>query len=649
MDIRLKSLTLKNFKGIKDFTFTPDGRNTNVFGPNASGKSTLADAFFFLFFGKDSSDRKAFSLKTIDKTTGESLHGLEHTVEAILVVDDKPLTLKKTFSENWQKKRGQAEKQFTGHQTNYWLNEVPVKKKEFQATIDELIKEDLFKLITNPLYFPMQLDWKARRDILTAMTDNFTHLDVINSDPELKELATILDGKSPDNYKKILQEKIKKLNGEIENIPIRIDEANSSLDEEVDYTETEKELQEQKILLTELEEKLISASKIADAYREKQQELTRLHDELYTKKADLEKKANAGREKVTNELSDKQRTLLGINYNKTDLERSIENADATIKENQTKADRLREEWKEVNAQVFKEPAPDLFTCPTCGQGLPEEDKEKKITAARTKFNADKQAKIAQIQVRGKEHMALVDQTKTKLADLQDKLTKQEELKTQTEAEVNSLKAKLSEPQQPIDITTDPEVKALQEKITSLTAELQAPTEDTSSDLLTQKQIITTRIEELNSTLNNKEVRKKTLARIKELESEEREKAELMSNLEGQKYLLEKYEVAEANLLEASVNNRFKVVNFKLFKKQINGGIELTCEPLIDGVPYADANNAAKINAGLDIINTLTKHYGVSAPIWVDNAEAVTDLLPIDSQVIRLVVSAADEKLRVEVE
>ena len=67
------------------------------------------------------------------------------------------------------------------------------------------------------------------------------------------------------------------------------------------------------------------------------------------------------------------------------------------------------------------------------------------------------------------------------------------------------------------------------------------------------------------------------------------------------------------------------------------------------VPYSTANKAAVVNAGLEIIATLSRHYGVRLPIVVDNAESVTELLPVDSQVIRLVVSAEDESLRVEVD
>ncbi|MNP21080.1 hypothetical protein D3C76_1136850 [compost metagenome] len=59
------------------------------------------------------------------------------------------------------------------------------------------------------------------------------------------------------------------------------------------------------------------------------------------------------------------------------------------------------------------------------------------------------------------------------------------------------------------------------------------------------------------------------------------------------------------------------------------------------------NSAARTNVGIDIINALSDHYGFSAPIFIDNAESVTQLVDTDAQVIRLVVSETDKQLRIE--
>ena len=122
---------------------------------------------------------------------------------------------------------------------------------------------------------------------------------------------------------------------------------------------------------------------------------------------------------------------------------------------------------------------------------------------------------------------------------------------------------------------------------------------------------------------------------------------MLENLEQQLYLTEQFIRTKVQLLEDRINNKFELARFKLFDVQINGAVVECCETTYRGVPYSSLNRGARINVGLDIIRTLSKHYGFNAPIWIDNAEAVTHLIEIDSQVIRLLVSEQDEKLRVE--
>ena len=113
------------------------------------------------------------------------------------------------------------------------------------------------------------------------------------------------------------------------------------------------------------------------------------------------------------------------------------------------------------------------------------------------------------------------------------------------------------------------------------------------------------------------------------------------------YLTEEFIRTKVRLLEEKINSKFKLARFKLFEVQVNGALAETAETMYNGVPYSNLNNGARLNIGLDIINTLAEHYGFEAPIFVDNAEAVTQLIPTTGQQIRLIVSAQDKKLRIE--
>ena len=145
-----------------------------------------------------------------------------------------------------------------------------------------------------------------------------------------------------------------------------------------------------------------------------------------------------------------------------------------------------------------------------------------------------------------------------------------------------------------------------------------------------------------------------LRRINELENQEKRLSKEYEETEKGLHLCGLFVKAKVSALTSRINDQFKSVRFRLFQEQLNGGVKEDCEVMIptdDGrmVPYTFANNAARINAGLEIIQTLSAHWGVQMPVFIDNAESITHLAQSDTQVIRLVVSEQDKKLRLEVE
>ena len=82
----------------------------------------------------------------------------------------------------------------------------------------------------------------------------------------------------------------------------------------------------------------------------------------------------------------------------------------------------------------------------------------------------------------------------------------------------------------------------------------------------------------------------------------------------------------------------------MFDYTIEGNEFEVCVPMMGGVPYSDLNTAKKLNAGLDIINTLTKFYNTTAPLFIDGMESVTDIIDTASQVINLIVDSNYDKV-----
>jgi molybdopterin converting factor small subunit len=227
--MRLISLTLNNFKGIKSFALKPQGKDINIYGDNATGKTTLADAFMWLLFDKDSQNRKDFQIKTLGQD-GEPEHGLEHSVEAVLELENgKRITLKKVFKEKWTKKRGSATAEFTGHTTDHFIDGVPAKKKEYDEKIAEIADEQIFRLLTDPAYFNQQLHWQKRRELLLEVCGDVSDAEVIASKADLSKLADILGNRTIEQHRKVIQARRSEINKELQKIPVRIDEVERGL------------------------------------------------------------------------------------------------------------------------------------------------------------------------------------------------------------------------------------------------------------------------------------------------------------------------------------------------------------------------------------------------------------------------------------
>jgi len=647
----LNKLTITNFKGIKNLEIIFNGENTNISGENATGKTTVYDSFMWLLFDKDSTNRKDFNIKTIDKE-GNEMHMLEHEVEASIEVDNREIILRKVLVENWTKKRGSADKEFSGHETSYYIDEVPVKKSEYLAKINELIDENVFKLITSPIYFNTMLSWKDRREMLLTICGNITDDQVIDGNYDLKDLKKILSDRTTENYSKIIKEKIKNLNEDIEKIPTRIDELNHNKEsiEKIDYESIEKEKEFEHMRLNAIDEQLTNAGAVDEKYNNKLIEISQLKNKLGTIEREIQ--LNASREsiekenKLNNLISEKK----NIEFRIDTLNKSVDSVDRFLVECTKKREELYKKYDEATESKFIDPDENNFKCTTCGQSLPCDDIKTKIEDMKNSFNKNQRETIEKINKEGK---FITEDAKTHELRCNEYKTELDQSKELLIAVINNIAAikveikNISENTTEIDYTSSIEYTQIKAQITKLETELNKPSEDISSALKQEKMEIQSKINDLNKQLSNKEVEEKTNARIKELEVEERNLAEKIAELEGHRYLIEEFIKTKVNMLEEFINSKFKVVRFKLFETQINGGLNECCETLVNGVPYSDVNNAGKINAGMDIIATLIEHFKVKAPIFVDNAESINDLYNLDTQIIRLIVSR-DKQLKVEV-
>lgn len=626
--MKLSEIMLNNFKGIKFINFEFDGNDASIYGDNATGKTTIFDSLCWLLFGKDSLDRADFEIKTL--VNGEPLHNVNHEVEATFSNDDGTgFTLKRIYREKYSNPRG-GETKLTGHTTDYFINEVPVKEKEYKAFINNMINEDVFKLITNPLYFNEQYSWQNRRKLLLEMCGDVDDESVINSRDDLKRLAQLLNGHTVEEQKKIVAAKKTAINKELDMIPIRIDEAVRNKPEIVsDKTKLTQDIQ---VILNGIDELEKEKAIINNGFEatEKQSKMREINRQLEARRSevlsDYKKDKRALRSNY--ELSRMQLKSLEAERDRyydrhNDLNRDIDLENKRI-------EKLQDEFNSFNNQKF-----DTVNCPTCGQPYPDE----KRAELKNIFNTQKSTNL-------EEWQKLIDSAK---AMKQSYMEQQDIMAVKVDGLTNQIADKqkeydsqfkdYEELQEP-NIDDDPAYKDLKAELFIL--ELDDGNEADDDKLLK----IDTELKELKSKklaleteLNKFKMVADIDTRIAELETQQRKLAEEKNLLDETSFLIDEFVKTKVDLLEQSINSHFEYARFKMFNVLVNGSIEECCETTYKGVPYRSMNNAARMNVGLDIINALTKFYNVTAPVFVDNAEAVTDFIKCNSQTIKLVVDA----------
>lgn len=652
--IVLKSLTLTNFKGARHQEIIFSEQGTVISGDNGTGKTTVFDAFLWLLFGKDSTGRSDsnFNIKTIDPATKKPILHLEHSVCGILEVNGSVLKLQRNYVENWVKPRGTTEETLKDHKTECYINDVKVgTKKEYDAEIAALIPEDVFRMITNPFYFP-QLKADVQKDMLLEMVGNISDDEVASLKPEFVELLAQLFGKTMAQYAKEVAAKKKACKDAIAVIPSQIDTANRLRPEDEDWDALEKELESKKANLADIDAQIADKSKINEKEHQRKAEIQKkLSDKriaLLNAENEIKTQANAVVNKANIELKDLEYKLREKQGEITRKRSDISSYDKDIAELDSEMANLRSEFYKVNAETITYPE-GAFVCPTCKRPLEVDDIEAKQKELQANFNQNKANRLKSIREKGKDKSnkkeGIVKSRNSALAEVA-------ELEKQVAALSEQIEAKKSEiPEVPnVDqlIAKDQNCINLKNEIAELENQLTVDAKPVDvSELQNGKKVLSESISELNTRLLKREQIAKVEKEISDLEGKRLANNQELANLEKWEFTaLEFQKAKDAKLLER-INGLFRYVSFSFISEQLNGGEKITCVCTVNGTPYPDVNFAGKVNAGLDIINAICKFRGISAPIFIDNRESVTEIIPTISQVINLVKVTGKQQLTIE--
>lgn len=616
MKLKLQKLTIENFKGIRNFALETNGESILIAGKNGVGKTTLADAWFFLFTDADSQGSAKFNALELDQS-GAVIDQQDATVEAEIEIDGQAHRLKKTYRQKWKKTRGASHAEKVGHTTEHFWDDVPVSKKKYIAKIEGILRPELFRALSDVHEFCGRMKPEQRRQILIDVAGSVSDTEIC-AHPDLEGFLELLGDKTPEELKKVLMIDRKKCNEQLEQLPGRIDELEKSKPDVSGADEAEihggiADLDEQ--ISAKKNEILAIRSGLAVS-------------ELRAELADLKAQASA--------LDDDRRELHRAEISKLQsdmdtLSRAMAECRKRKAELQDRKDEFIKEWQKIDSKKYIKSS----TCYACGQALPDAEIEKN----RESFECTKQAEIDALNKKGRginqrlsvydadierfkknyeSHQKAIEAHRAALDAIDDELTEKRSPLAARQAEIE---AKIKNMQGDIEA----EIVPLENGLSKLDIE-RGRLADRLSDF--------TQIERINQ-------------RIKHRKDELKQAAAQWERIAHHLDQIEIYSRRRSEYIEKNVNRHFKITTWKLFEEQVNGGIRETCEALRNGVPYSsDLNTGSKINVGLDVIRTLQAHYDCRLPVWVDNAESVTAWEDFGGQVIKLAAAPNINELEV---
>ena len=653
-------MSLLNFKGVRELTVDFDEHETNIFGANHTGKTTLFDAFVWLLFDKDRQDRQNFGIRTYDEDNN-IIPKLPHEVSACIEVNGVEINLKRCFVENWVKKRGSQEAVYDGNSEERYWNDVPCSKTEFAKKIADICDESIFKLITNPLYFP-SMKPATQRGMLFQMAGDLTDADVAASDPQrFANLAEQLTHKTLEEYKKEIAAKKRRINQAIESIPARIDENKRLMPEAEDWSALERDIKEKEAKIKELDGQISDESKAytakAKANAEKAKELAEKKRQRTSRESAVRDELLASWYKQTEDYNNRriaaQQQSFDISQRRKMTEADIRREKEAIVKMQSdvnvleqRLNRLRDEWRNIKAREFN-PENLETVCPHCGRPYEQSQIDRSIEDQRISFNAHTSHMLEENKANGKKVASEVEGLKAGIAK-SESVIKEKEALLETLIDKPFTETAPAKPDVTDGIASDQQLQQLDKDIAELEAVLAQPIDQPDTDFLKDgRKLLMDGIDEDRKHLAKRDTITATLKRIEELEAELKANNETLAELEGIEFNILEFGKAKVALVEDKINSLFSIVKFKMYERQINGGEVETCECLMHGTPYSVLSNSEKINAGLDIINAICRANEVNAPIFIDNRESATDIIDVDSQVINLIVDASCTKLKVQ--
>lgn len=620
-------MELENFKMQKSFSME-FGERTVVRGRNRTGKTTIADAITWCLFGKDSKGRAQFAIKT--RENGVEIPHLDHSVTLTVEVDGVERIIKRVLQEKWVKPHGMSDTQLIGHNTLYFVDGEKLSQRDFQTFISEIISEDKFHALTIPSHFP-NLPWQTQREMLTKMCGDITIDEVIELNPAFEALRGILKEKSTVQHLEHLNYLKKEVVKTLDQIPVRISELTGQKPEKQDWDNVDEELKD-----AERDLRMGSGGQSKLDFAERRAQNIR------------QSAAFKSQQMVDKQESDKRERQAVIDREKANLDSLKKKLGSfavfkkrcrqTLEECEQQKVEIRNAWAE-NGKSFSIDESDM-TCPTCRQPLPASMLDEKIEKLKTAFNERKASVYEKLTKQAANLKAFIEETQRQL----DGFDQEEE---ETQKMISESEEKLARMQEEPVVEIE-ETEVIRKRLLGEDQNYQ----DILKEIETLKGMTQTmddgEVKRLQRLQAQRDLWLQLDGRITQLRNQQVELNKQLSKIEQDQDLAKDFQQMQGDLLERKANALFGFVKFRLFRQLINGSVEPYCEATVGGIPYSSLNSADQINAGIDIINALSRQYDTYVPLVIDNAESINEIIKTESQKILLYV-AENDRLEVTVE
>lgn len=658
--IQFKKLRLLNFCGIRNAEYEFGDELTIIKGKNGLGKSTIANAILYTLFGKDINGN-SLDIKTFDKDHNiirEIPHEVELTVRVHCIGEEgasnQVIILKRKLTDSWDVDK-------CTNTYKYFVNGDICTANDYCNVVDSICPYDAFRLCSSSRHF-VCLSWQEQRNKLQALVGNISTDDITQGDEKFDFVVEALRKQDIDKYVHHLKYSRKEVQDQLDSVPIRLEELNKSLPKAQDWEALATEKAQLNEKLVELANKIQEirtggADKVRlDAIRKKidfaekrkrnmEQSAMNLATEQATKHQSDVITANIAATKAQSLVDDLKATMRGYTESEIHAKDKKEECERKVADINNRLDELSKSRWSWNAEDG--------ICPHCGQPLPAEDVERIKKESKDRFNEHKSNASKKIQ----EEFNGIQQEYTDAKNILEKLDNDRMVttnqlvkanKTLKEAEFKKREVDAEKPKTYEQILAEKEeYQQVVKELADLQAELDKPseTEETSkmlTELEKEREPIGIRYNEVLELLGKKEAFDRITARIAEINEYKLTYRAQLDELDKQLDVVREYNQKEDQLLEDRVNEHFRFVKWSMFKTNLKGEREATCECYHDGVPYRRLNTAAKVNAGIDIAYTFAKYNEIEVPMLLDECESVNHPICRGGQQIRMVVTTDDE-------